>query len=224
MKHIVAMGMDLGSAKTGMTIFHITKRGDELVAATTAEVDVMTTHTAETARRKKARAKGKKVSPRRKPAVSTIHADVSRCWDMVALIRAVLDEHKPQGIFIEMPGGGAQRARSARLMGGSTFMISTMLQYEDIPFEMYSPTDAEKSVGIFVSAKEVKAKGYSPNQAKAWKKERSKKEACSEWPLFEGWPETEGRAEDTFDSAVAFMCGRNANNLYAKLRSKLDGD
>jgi hypothetical protein len=40
----------------------------------------------------------------------------------------------------------------------------------------------------------------------------------SEWPLFDGWPETEGRAEDAYDSAAAFLCGRKVNQLYRRLK------
>lgn len=218
------LGMDIGGTKTGLTLFEMKKGGDQLVVARTVVANVLPVRGTEAKRRKRARKSGKEIKKRSSAAeVSVIHSDVARCSDLVNGIHEFVVEHQPSGIFIEMPSGGGKDARAHRLMGGATYMITAILTYEDLPFEMFSPTDVEKSIGIYVSSKEVKARGLSTYQAQRWKKERLREVVLKEWPLFNGWPSTEGIAEDAYDSAAAFMCGRNANKLYARLRSEFDG-
>jgi hypothetical protein len=203
----LAAGIDVGATKTGITVFDLCPHGDILVAAVTIEVKPMLTAST--------RRKGKKAKV---GTVSTIHADVSRCMEMVCGIRQTFAGIGVKGLFIETPHGGAQGARANRLMGGATFMMATMLSYENYAFEMYSPTDVEKSLGVFVTTKEIKERGLKKGEATAWKKERIETIVRSEWPLFDKWPEAKTKAEDAFDSAAAFLCGRKANKLYARLK------
>jgi hypothetical protein len=224
MQTVIAFGIDIGATKTGITVFRLGKLEDELIEAVTVEANVIPIKGTEAKRRKRLRSKGKEVKKKASLGeVSVINSDVSRCWDLVSGIRELIIKYSPRGIFVEMPSGGGQDARAHRLMGGATFMIATILAYEDISFEMFSPTDVEKSLGIFVTSKEVKERGLTSSQARSWKKYRMETVAKAFWPDFKAWPKTAELAEDAYDSAGAFICGVGANNLYARLKEKLSG-
>ena len=220
---VVAMGIDVGATKTGMTVFHLLPEGDKLVSAFTAKVKPLPLKGTEAKRRKRARDKPPKKAFKPKSAENEVYAmdsDFARAWDMVGMIRGYIKAHKPAGIFLEMPGGGAKAARANRLMGGATFMMGAVLLFEKVPFQLFRPEEVERALGI--NLKPGEAKELTTAAKTKWKKTRMQNAVCSEWPLFKGWPDTEERAEDAIDSAAAFLCGRFINTLYSKLRSKVD--
>ena len=67
----------------------------------------------------------------------------------------------------------------------------------------------------------IKELGLKKGEATKWKKERIEEAVRTEWPEFDGWPAQKGLAEDSYDAAAAFMCGRREGDcLYRRLRQK----
>lgn len=196
MGDLICVGIDAGFRKTGLSAFALTKTGDEIIAATTIQSD-------------------------QDESGSVVHEDVKACWSLLKGINEFLSVHKPVGIFVELPNGGAQGARAHRCMGIVTGLIVTLMHERGGAFEFYAPVDVEKALGVYLTSADKKARGLKKGQSTAAKKESLKQCVIKEWPLFNGWPERESLAEDAYDSAAAFMCGRANNDLYKRIRGRL---
>lgn len=197
MDKLVMMGLDAGYAKTGITVFHVTVHGDFLVAAKTLQ-------------------------KQGSEAEYALQRDILAIYSMADLLEDVLNEFKPVAVFVELPSGGAQSARACRCMSLATGTVVTLLRYhKDIAYELYDPMSVEKALGIWLNPKDKKGAGIKKGQLRAWKKERIKETVIQEWPEFTAWPKTKAAAEDAYDSAAAFMCGRVQNDLYRRLSQKL---
>lgn len=188
-----AMGVDMGFRCTGLTLFELELERDVL---------------------KEARA----VCPKVSKQSSTVLRDVEDCFSLLDGIRTAIQDWKPQGIFVELPHGGAQSSRAARCMGMATALIIPILQYEDLGFELYAPGEVEMALGIKLTRDEAKRLGLNKGESTKWKKARVRAIVDKEWPDFKGWPEKAGVAEDSYDSAAAFLCGRAKSRMYARLR------
>ena len=191
------MGLDAGYAKTGITVFHVTKRGDFLVEART-------------------------LSKQDSEAERAMERDILAIYSMADQLDAVLSEFMPVALFAELPHGGAQSARACRCMSLATATVVTLLRYhKDVAYELYDPMTVEKTLGIWLNPKDKEGAGIKKGQLRAWKKERIRETVIREWPEFSAWPKTKATAEDAYDSAAAFMCGRETNDLYHHFRARL---
>ncbi len=188
--------MDVGFRRTGLSAIRLEKNRDELYAATT-------------------------VAPGESKDSTAVARNVSDCWAMRDGIVRFMEEHRPVAIFAEMPHGGSQGARAGYCMGMATGLTLGMLAgWPDIRFELYSPMEVEVALGIKLAPNEAKKMGLKKGQTSEWKKRRIREAVVAEWPLFNDWPERAAIQQDAMDSAAAFMCGRAANRLYARLRKK----
>jgi hypothetical protein len=210
---MLVAGVDMGSTKTGLCLFKLGPDYDELLEATTIEITPLPTAKA---KKRKGISKKKKKSIE---VVSTMFSDFTRGKDMAAGIWDWLLSRKPEALFVEMPNGGAQGARANRCMGGATFLLGALLIHTDIEYELFESGDVERTLNISVTHEQVS--GMTKADKTAWKKRRIQDVVSSEWPLFSEWPETSDKAEDAYDAAAAFMCGRVLNRLYAKLKERL---
>lgn len=193
MPEILAAGMDVGYRCTGLTLFELNKE-DLLLEACS-------------------------ICPKPTKDGSAVLKDVTDCYALLDGMRTILRKWKPKAVFVELPSGGAQSSRAARCMGMATALVLPFLQYEDFGFELYAPNEVETELGIHLNPGEAKKLGLKKGEMTKWKKARAKTLVEKEWPDFKGWPERAALAEDAYDSAAAFLCGRARNRLYKRLRA-----
>jgi Holliday junction resolvasome RuvABC endonuclease subunit len=188
------MGLDVGFRKTGVTVFKLEPARDVLVYATTV------------------------VSSERdcEEDEDVFEKDVVDICNMTRKLTDLFIKWKPKAIFAEMPSGGSKSARATRCMGMITGLVGSLLYTHGIPFEMFRAGEVEKALGIKLKA--GKGKGMKASERQKFKKERSKKAAMSEWPLFKDWPSTKALAEDAYDSAATFIAARSLGTLYNGIR------
>ena len=210
---MLAAGVDMGATKTGLCLFELGPKYDELLEAVTIEVTPLPTMKAK---------KRKGISKKKRKSIevaSTMFSDFTRGKDMAAGISDWLLRHKPEAMFVEMPNGGAQGGRANRCMGGATFLLGALLVHMPMEYELFEPGDVERALNISVTSEQVK--GMTKFEKTTWKKRRIQDVVSLEWPLFKEWPTDSKQAEDAYDAAAAFMCGRVVNRLYAKLKEQL---
>lgn len=188
-----AMGIDMGFRCTGLTLFELELERDVLKEA-------------------------RSIAPKQSKQESTVLRDVEDCFALIDGIRDAIKEWRPQGVFVELPHGGAQSSRAARCMGMATALIIPILQYEDLGFELYAPLEVEATIGLKLTKDDAKRLGLNKGESTKWKKARVRALVDKEWPDFKGWPEKADVAEDAYDSAAAFLCGRAKARLYGRLR------
>jgi len=195
--NVLAAGLDVGFRRTGIALFRLGVEVDELIVADTIESDDNKTGT-------------------------TLQDDFKACWSLDKRISEFLTVHEITGLFLEFPHGGGQGARSHRCMGMATGLMVSLLRRWNIPFEIYSPADVERSLGIFLTNPEAKALGISgKGKLGAFKKERMQERVNEAFPLFDGWPGTVELRKDAYDAAATFLAGRENNSLYAKLKEQV---
>lgn len=198
MADIYVAGIDVGFIKTGMTVFRLGQRTDTLVQATTLESEF-----------KKSGISGQSATD-----------DVRAVFNTLNKLDIMFDLKRIRGAFVEIPHGGAQSSRAARCMGIATGWITALMHYKaTVGFEFYNPIEVEKVLGIHLLPSQAKLLGLKKGESTKYKKERIKNLVQSEFPRFKGWPATERLAEDSYDSAAAFLCGRTKNCLYRRLKS-----
>lgn len=196
-EHYVA-GLDVGFIKTGMTVFRLVDQGtDTLVHACTLE------------------------SGFEKSGISGQSAmdDINAARNVLQQIDHCIDTFNVRAVFAEIPHGGAQSSRAARCMGIATGWIAAMERYNpDIEFELYTPVEVEKTLGIHLLPSQAQQLGLKKGESTKYKKERIKNLVESIFPDFHGWPDRPKLAEDSYDSAAAFLCGRAKNKLYRAMK------
>lgn len=183
-------GMDVGFAKTGLTVFDVHSYGDVLIAAHVLRSEC-------------------------EPMPHQASEDVARCQNLVDQLDNLFNRYKPAAIFAEIPGSSAQSARAGRCMALATGWIASYVAVRRIPHDFMIPSVVEKLVGIKLDPND--AKGMKANERQKWKKERSKNVVVAAFPDFAGWPPQVTLAEDAYDSAAAFMAGRIKNQLYKQI-------
>lgn len=193
MKTFTAVGMDVGFRKTGLAFFQVSAAGDELVDAVTV-------------------CTGDDV------ADSVLAGDVLSCLTWCERVDGFMAKHSPVLLFAEVPHGGAQGARANRCMGMATALAAAYLHSRLIQFEIYSPHDVEKALGVVLPVGE--GRKLSKGDRTAWKKSRLAKKVSEAWPGFKAWPSTKRLREDATDAAAAYLCGRLTSELY-KTQKKL---
>jgi hypothetical protein len=153
-----------------------------------------------------------------------LERDLQALQSLTTGIRGFLARHPANGIFVEMPSGGAQGARANRCMGLATALLWALLDQAQVPAEMMDPTQAEKLAGLYVSRAEMKTKKLSKGKLRAWKKQRVQELVLKTFPEFKGWPDTKERFEDACDAAMAYIAGtRRVGGLYARLTGAAGG-
>lgn len=193
------VGMDVGFRKTGLTVFRLGPRTDTLIKAITLESEFERT---------------------KNPAAED---DFVCVLNILPKIDEILDHYNARGLFAEIPHGGGQGARALRCMGLATGWAAALLHYRNIAFEFFTPGQVEKQIGIYMGPNEVKALGLKKGEATKYKKERIQQVVMAAFPSFTHWPKRKELAEDSYDSAAAFLCGRGKNALYARLK-KIAGE
>lgn len=188
-----AMGVDVGFRCTGLALVRLNKEGDEL-------------------------ADSRAICPKPSKASSAVLRDVEDCFALLEGLQAAIREWRPAGIFVELPHGGAQSSRAARCMGMATALVLPFLQYENVGFELYTPLDVEGTLGIHLAPGDAQKLKLSKGESTKWKKARVKDLVDAEWPDFKGWPDKADKAEDAYDAAAAFLCGRKKGRLYGRLK------
>lgn len=197
MADIYVAGIDVGFIKTGMTVFRLGQRTDTLVQATTLESEF-----------EKSGVPGKSAED-----------DVLAVLRTLVKLDHVFGKYAIRGVFVEIPHGGAQSSRAARCMGIATGWVTAMMYYRDkVGYEFYNPIEVEKTLGIHLLPSQAKNLGLKKGESTKYKKERIKGLVQSEFPRFKDWPVTDRLAEDSYDSAAAFLCGRTKNRLYKRLK------
>lgn len=197
MPDIFVAGVDVGFIKTGMTVFRLGQRTDTLVYAETLESEFEKSHI---------------------PGQSA-EDDVRAVLRILVKIDRILSKYHISGAFVEIPHGGAQSSRAARCMGIATGWITALMYYrENVGYEFYNPIEVEKTLGIHLLPSQAKNLGLKKGESTKYKKERIKGLVESTFPKFRGWPAKAALAEDSYDSAAAFLCGRTKNQLYKRLK------
>ena len=194
------MGMDVGFRKTGYSIFEMGPVDDDLIFATTLLQEKDDSKT-----------------------TSSVQKDIFAIYDLLDGLDAAFNKWHPAAVFCEIPHGGSQGARAGRCMGIATALIVTYLRQRKEHYELYTPGEVELNLGVKLAPQVAKKKGLKKGEATKWKKERLAEIVIRNWPLFDGWPERAAEAEDAIDSAAAFISGRVANNLYKRIKDKLNG-
>ena len=191
-------GIDVGFIKTGMTVFRLVDQGtDTLVHACTLESEF------------------------EKSGISGQSAmdDIEAVRRVLQKIDHCLDTFRVMAVFAEIPHGGAQSSRAARCMGIATGWIAAMERYrDDIEFELYTPVEIEKTLGIHLLPSQAQQLGLKKGESTKYKKERIKNLVESTFPDFHDWPVRPALAEDSYDGAAAFLCGRAKNKLYRLMK------
>lgn len=191
---VIGMGLDLGFRKTGMTVFNVTPEADLLIYAETLTSD------------------------HHRGWVVGLD-DVQACFALTEKLHHALATYKPDGIFVEIPTGGGQSARATRCMSLATGVLVPVFFYNNkCAFEMYLPVDVEKTLGVYLTTEQKKKHKLKKGELGKWKKKRLRDLVMAEWPEFRGWPLTSELAEDSYDSAAAFLTGRAKNGLYKTLK------
>lgn len=190
---LIAVGMDVGFRKTGLTAFRIDQARDELIAARTIYT-------------------GDDVAS----SVST--GDILSCLTWCERLDEFVCQHPPAMVFAEIPHGGAQGARANRCMGMATALAAAYMHHRALKFEFYSPHQVEKALGVDLAPGD--AKKLTRGEKTAWKKSRLAQLVLKEWPDFQGWPSTKRLKEDALDSAAAFLCGRLSSEIYLKAKRR----
>ena len=188
------VGADVGFRKTGLTAFLMLPEGDRLVEAVTIESTV------------------------RSAVASCIDGDLQAVWSLLSGIGDFLTKYHPVAVFAELPHGGSQGARAGRCMGLATGMFASLSVFREEAFELFSPLEVETALGIRVEPVKRGAPKHKKGEGTKLKKERLKNIVLAAWPSFKGWPEKVALAEDAYDSAGAFLCGRSRNDLYGRVR------
>jgi len=197
--YIKAVGIDSGLRKTGVALFAVHPEEDVLLEADTL-----------------VHSKG--------AASEQMRNDVMACWSMYTNLENFLIKHKPQALFIEMPHGGGKSARAHRCMGMTTAVIASLVKISTIEHELFTPTDVEKALGIYVTNNQARELGIPKGQTGKYKKARLKDIVLGEFRDFDGWPKAAFKAEDAYDAAAAFLAARErGSDLYMKLRRKVSG-
>ncbi len=193
-------GIDVGFRKTGITIFRLDHEPDELVFAATVGHDFKPS----------------------KQAGKVAADDVASVQNMLGCIENVLLSWEVLGTFIEIPSGGAQSARAARCMALATGLIASFMhQHQEMTHAFYQPREVEKKLGIYLGRNEAKELGFKKSgELTKYKKERMRNLVLAAFPDFTAWPKQKALAEDAYDSAAAFLCGRATNVHYRMLKQR----
>lgn len=192
-------GIDVGFRKTGITVFRIDRDPDELVFATTVGTDFKPS----------------------KKAGSVAFDDVMAVQHMFRCVEDVLIDWEVEATFIEIPSGGAQSARAARCMALATgYIASLTYKHPKILHAFYLPREVEKKLGIYLGRIEAKALGFKSGELTKYKKERMRDLVLAAFPEFDGWPKQKALAEDAYDSAAAFLCGRVTDVHYREIKQR----
>jgi len=192
----LVMGMDVGFRKTGITIFDIGGERDELIHAETVQSDNL-------------------------EMVRKLDSDMSSVFSLLVAFDKILAEKCIHAVFAESPEGGSRGARASHCMGMAKALLAGFLHYNpEIEFEIFSPGQVEVALGIKLTPGEAKKLGMKKGERAKWKKERLRTCVLTEWPDFKGWPKAKAIAEDSYDSAAAFLCARTAGEIYRKLKEK----
>lgn len=192
-------GIDIGFRKTGITVFELTPATDKLIFAATV---------------------GTGFKPSKKPG-KVAEDDINAVLNMLDDVDRVLKEWNIAAAFVEIPAGGGQSARAGRCMALATGWAAALMHYHpQIRYEFYKPSEVEHVLGIALSRAVAKSMGLTKKkgQLTKYKKERMRDVVLDEFPYFKGWPPTKEYAEDAYDSAAAFLCGRTKRVLYQLLK------
>lgn len=190
---MIVFGLDLGFRNTGVAVIEMRADGDFLTHADTLE----------------------SISDKlRYKALEDVSANMSTLQQLDAMIR----QHKPKAIFAEIPCGGGRNSRAVQCMSMSAAMLGAVTHYHNLSYEFMIPVESDKLLGINI--RQGEAAGMKSGERQKWKKSRLKLLALHNFPGFEGWPDTIGRAEHTYDAACAFVAGRVKGDLYKALKKK----
>jgi Holliday junction resolvasome RuvABC endonuclease subunit len=187
------VGVDAGFRKLGLSLVLADKDGEKLVVAETID--------------------------NQGEDGSTMQSDVRCCWILGDRFSDFIKRHKPDGIFVEMPGGGGQGARAHRCMGLATGVATEVLRASGIPCQIYSPGRVEDLLGIKAIRGDKSGPPLYPGVkltkagTRAWKKARLEEKVLAAYPDFEGWPKTLRLKEDAVDSVAAVLAGKAEGHL-----------
>jgi Holliday junction resolvasome RuvABC endonuclease subunit len=193
---VTVMGMDVGFRKTGLAVFHLHAHADSLIAAETIQV-----------------------SHAEYP--DPLHMDIDSCWNLFSSVEDRLKQYKPEALFIEMPHGGSQQARANRCMSMATAVIVCLIKSLAIRYEVFTPTEVEKALGIYLTAKHARLLEIPKGKTGKYKKEKQKLIAKQYFPTFDKWPETKELAEDSYDAVCAFLAARARDTQLYRWASAL---
>lgn len=129
--------------------------------------------------------------------------DADRCQQLARCLAWIIEEWRPAGAVVELPGGGARGARAHRAMGMATALVAAVLELSDLPAEWVTPAEGKKAAaGRMDASKEQVQHGVR---------------RAFQWPEGAAWPACE--AEHIYDAAAAVLAARNGTLARALRRA-----
>ena len=136
----------------------------------------------------------------KKQAVRVSDDDVRRCSELTRGLLDLIRKRSITGVVAELPHGGSLNSRAARSMGMATAVLSSVVEFTQLPAEYYTPASLKAITGLRKPSKE------------------DVKEAALKVVNVPDGIEIPEKDLDASDAIAVAVAAKEAGNLYRLLR------